>query len=195
MKKLFSLLLVICLLVPATIASAKTNQPAAKTYAKLYLGMDAAKLPMKLANGLVVDKENVEGLGYLPVIKLNGKKVWREADQSWINTNGAVQFTAASGGDTFLLYLSGATGGSAVDLVGVHKDGKVFLRKSFGGVGVDAKFIAANTVQIEIERENKKWNPERDPNAARHTDVYDVTVYQLSSKGMVKQKQFVRKAS
>ena len=194
MKKLIPLLLIVCLLLPATIVSAKSSQPAAKTYPKLYLGMDAAKLPMKLINGLVVDKENVDGFGYLPVIKLNGKKVWREADESWINTNGAVQFTAASGGDAYLLYKSGASGGSAVNVVGVHKNGKVFLRKSFGGVSVDAKFISANTIQVEIERENKKWNPERDSNAERHTGVYDVTVYQLSAKGMAKQKQFVKKA-
>ncbi|HWO55897.1 MAG TPA: hypothetical protein VNM49_16140 [Paenibacillus cookii] len=193
MKKLLSIVLIFCLLLPAASVSAKSNPPAAKTYPKLYLGMDASKLPMKLLNGLVVDKEHVDGLGFLPVIKLNGKKVWREADESWINTGGAVQFTVASGGDTFLLYLSGATGGSMVQVVGVHKNGKVFLRKSFGGVGVNATFLSANTIQVEIERENLKWNPDRDPNAARHTGVYDVTVYQLSAKGMAKQKQFVKK--
>lgn len=193
MKKLLSLLLIVCLLMPAAIVSAKSSEPAAKTYTKLYLGKDASKLPIKLINGLVVDKEDVDGLGYLPVIKLNGKKVWREADDLWINTNGTIQFTVTSGGDTYLLYLSGATGGSAVDIVGVHKNGKTFLEKSFGGVGVDAKFISANTIQVEIERDNKKWNPERDPNAARHTGIYDVTVYQVSATGLAKQKQFVKK--
>lgn len=65
MKKLLSIVLIFCLLLPAASVSAKSNPSAAKTYPKLYLGMDASKLPMKLLNGLVVDKENVDGLGFL----------------------------------------------------------------------------------------------------------------------------------
>ncbi|MDR0268162.1 hypothetical protein [Paenibacillus sp.] len=193
MRKWLTLCLVICLILPTTVVSAKTSQPAAKMYAPLHLGSEANKLPMKLSNGLVVDKEEPDGFGYLPVIKLNGKTVWREVDEAWINTGGMVQFAVTSGGDTYLLYKSGASGVSGVNLVGVHKNGKVFLKKGFGGIGTDAKFISANTIQIEIERENKKWNPDRDPNAARHTGIYDVTVYQLSDKGLAKQKQFVKK--
>ncbi|MEI0739320.1 hypothetical protein VQ056_26470 [Paenibacillus sp. JTLBN-2024] len=158
MKKLLSIVLIFCLLLPAASVSAKSNPPAAKTYPKLYLGMDASKLPMKLLNGLVVDKENVDGLGFLPVIKLNGKKVWREADESWINTGGAVQFTVASGGDTFCCICRALPAEAWSRWSGCTKNGKVFLRKSFGGVGVNATFLSANTIQVEIERENLKWN-------------------------------------
>lgn len=194
MRKWLTLCLIICLLLPTTVVSAKTSPSAAKTYASLHLGSEASKLPMKLPNGLVIDKEDKDGFGYLPVIKLNGKTVWREADESWINTGGTIQFTVTSGGDTYLFYKSGASGGSGIDLVGVNKNGKVILKKKFGGVGTEAKFLSASTLQVSIERENKKWNPERDPNAARHSGIYDVTVYQLSAKGLVKQKQFVKKA-
>ncbi len=194
MKKLLSIVLIFCLLLlPAASVSAKSNPPAAKTYPKLYLGMDASKLPMKLLNGLVVDKENVDGLGFLLGHQAERKKSMARSRRI-LDQHGRRRsiYRCIRRRHVFAVSL-GRYGGSMVQVVGVHKNGKVFLRKSFGGVGVNATFLSANTIQVEIERENPKWNPERDTNAARHTGAYDVTVYQLSAKGMAKQKQFVKK--
>lgn len=191
MRKLALLVLVFAMLVPASITGAASTKYTAKVYPAVQLAMNPKKLPVKLPNGLTIDKEPGDSL--FPVIKYAGKKVWTGKND--FEGSGDIQFTLTSGGDTFLytIYYIGASGGLGVDLVGVHANGKVFVKKNFGGIDLTAKFLKADSFEVAVEKLNPKWNPAKDSNAERHSGIYDVTVYQLTSKGIVKQKSYVRK--
>ncbi|MGF7046451.1 hypothetical protein J2T13_000927 [Paenibacillus sp. DS2015] len=192
MRKIFAFILIFSLLLPTGIIGAKSAQYTAKLYPQLNLIVDAKKFPMKLNNGLVIDKENGD-MGVFPVIKLNGKKVWSGKNE--FEGSGEVQFTVTASGDTYLYssYYHGASGPIGIDFVGVHANGRVFVKKKFGGDTAVPKFLKADSFELAIERSNPKWDPSKDSNAELHTGIYDVTIYQLTTKGIVKQKQFVRK--
>ncbi|MNT21409.1 hypothetical protein D3C72_1567470 [compost metagenome] len=191
MKKVFAFVLILTLLLPAGLSVAKAAKYTAKLYPELNLALNAKKFPMKLSSGMVIDKESGDGL--FPVIKFNGKKVWSAKND--FEGSGYVQFSVSANGDTFLYssYYIGASGGIGIDLVGVHANGRVFVKKKFSGTDVKAKFLKVDSFEVAVERLNPKWDPAKDSNAERSTGTFDVTVYQLTTKGIVKQKQFVRK--
>lgn len=187
--KYFKLLaaIFICIL---SVSSFCNIPAAAKSSSKVYpaydFNGDAGKFPKKLPNGLTIGKEKWGGYSYVPTILKGKKKVWSAAKQSIIDGGGQTQFTVTSHRDTFLSYYSGATGGEMTALVGVHQNGKVFFKKRFvSGAGLEVKFLASNKVKVAIERVKKNWDPSREPNAARHSGIWDVKEYTISTTGHI----------
>ncbi|MCX7885500.1 MAG: hypothetical protein N2448_10845 [Caloramator sp.] len=155
--------------------------------AKVYENMPLEKKnSYSLSNGLTVKKvTGYSSYGYMPGIFHGSKKIWDPLNEA-INDNGKSAFTVTNNGELFLYYISEASGGAGLSLIGVNSNGKVFLKKNFGGQDIDAKFISADSIVIKIERDNPNFDPATQPNAYRHSGIYDVTTYKLLPNGILK---------
>lgn len=187
-EKALLTLLALLMLAPMIRAEAKGNYKA-QVYPAFLLWQNPEKLPAKLSNGLVVDKASWDSDwkdAYLPVVKKDGKTIWTAKSQDPINPNGKVQFSVAANGDTVIFYQSGASGGSGANIAAIHANGKVFLRKDFVSDDTEVKLLGPTRIEVALERENPNWDPSTQPNAARHSNVYDVQVYDIGTDGKLK---------
>lgn len=182
--------LLLGMFIPANLTSAAAS--AAKVY-RLYTTEDVnSKFSQSLPNGLTV---TVQKLQYriIPAIYKGKKKVWTAG--SLAGDYGAFQFTVTKNKDTFFFYSDIAGGGIITQVVGIHSDGKLFFMKKFsGGAGVDLKFQSSDKIEVAIERLKKGWNPSKDTQADRYTDIWDLKIYSISHTGkMTTVKQSVQK--
>ncbi|MGE7119122.1 hypothetical protein ACQKIC_02765 [Peribacillus sp. NPDC046944] len=194
MRKKGTLLLIVLfmfsLVFPLTHTSAKAK---AKVYPVHMNDSGTGEFSKKLKNGLSVGIEERDEWNYTPFIKKGKKKVWSLKYLS--STFGYMQYTETKEKDTFLYYTEIAGGGARTSVVGVHSNGKVFLKKGYtSGAGLDTKFLSANTIEVAIERMKKNWDPGKEPNAEKYTDTWDVKRYSLSKTGKMKLvKKYVQK--
>ncbi len=190
------MLLAVLVLVPMARVEAKSNYKA-QVYPAFWLREHPEKLPMTLSNGLVVDKvlwDSDWEDAYVPVVKKNGKTIWTAKNQMAINPYGEVQFSVAENGDTIIVYQSGASGGSSANIAAIHGNGKVFLRKNFVSDDTDVRLLKPNRIEVAEERRNPDWDSSTQSNAERHSNIYDMRIFDIEPTGKLKLiKSWVRK--
>ncbi|MFJ8256552.1 hypothetical protein [Peribacillus asahii] len=193
MKKLARILLAMILIFSISVPFVEKSAEAAKAkvYPVYFLENIDGKFSKKLTNGLTVKIENKYGMN-TPLILKGNKKVWTAELAS---SYGFFQYTVTTNKDTFLYCTDIAGGGARTQIIGVHSNGKVFLKKLYvGGAGMDTKFLSSNKIEVAIERVKKNWNPSIHTNAERFTDIWDVKVYSISKTGEMKLvKKYVEK--
>lgn len=84
------------------------------------------------------------------------------------------------------MYSSGATAGVEVNVAAIHANGKVFLRKNFFSDDTEVKFLNPTRIEVLQERENPDWDPDTQPNAARHSNIYNIRVFDIEPTGKLK---------
>ncbi|MEK4023676.1 hypothetical protein [Sporosarcina sp. FSL W7-1283] len=157
-------------------ASAKTNEKVYKTYSP---SSEKSKFPIKLSNSLVIDiTSNKE-----PVIKKDGRAIWQGVG-GWSSSE--ISFTVTKTNDTYLYYKTGAGGTETVEVIGVNRNGKIFMNKAFGGdgAGMHARFVSSSIIEIGIE----EYSPYYDGStASKHSGSFKSKFYQLYVKGSAKE--------
>lgn len=187
-KRTLLMLLAVLVLVPMARVEAKGSYKA-QVYPAFIMWEHPKKLPMTLSNGLVVDKvlwDSDWEDAYLPVVKKNGKTVWTAKNQLPMNANGKLQFSVAENGDTVIVYSSGASAGTEANIAAIHANGKVFLRKNFFSDDTEVKFLKPTRIEVAQERENPDWDPDTQPYGARHSNIYDIRVFDIETTGKLK---------
>lgn len=164
------------LLVTGNIVSATTNE---KVYKSFSLHSEKSKFPMKLSNSLVIDITPNEE----PVIKKENRVFWQGVG-GWMSSE--ISFTVTKNNDTYLYYKTGAGGTESVEVIGVNRDGKIFMNKTFNGDGaaMHARFVSPSIIEIGIEG----YSPYYDGStASKHSGSYKSKFYQLYVNGSVKE--------
>ena len=174
---LFIMMIALQLIISSEPAAAKSNE---KVYGQYSAYAENSKFPLKLSNSLVIDMKGESGG---PRILKNNQTVW---ESSGGHVSDLISFTVTKNNDTYLYHMYGAGGGRGVIVVGVNKNGKVFLERSFSGeyASMQAQFLSASTIEIGIER----FSPYYDgTSASKHSDEYKSKFYQLYINGSTKE--------
>ncbi|PIC70813.1 hypothetical protein CSV77_05745 [Sporosarcina sp. P16b] len=172
------------LIITSETTSAKTNEKVYKTYS---LYADKSKFPIKLGNSLVIDlKGEIEG----PRILKGNRAVWEHVGGFM---SGDISFTVTKNNDTYLYYKFGSGGEEMVEVVGVDKNGKVFMKRTFGGehASMRAQFLSSSTIEIGVEKYSRYYDG---TTASKHTGEFKSKFYQLYINGSVKELAYFDKS-
>lgn len=150
MKNLMKILLAVVLTVAVFAVGDQASASGAKekVYREFSLPKEVKKFPIKLSNGLTVQTTKANGK-VVPVIKKGKITVWQGKA---LATNSKVRFTVTKNNDTFFYYSQTVSGKGNIDLIGVDKNGKVFLQdKLQEDLLLKIDFLTANTVEVAVE--------------------------------------------
>ncbi|PIC70818.1 hypothetical protein CSV77_05770 [Sporosarcina sp. P16b] len=174
---LFILIFAFQLIITSELTAAKTNEKVYRTYS---LYADKSKFPIKLSNSLVIDLKG----------ELGGPRILKDKKVVWEDTGGFVSgdisFTVTRNNDTYLYYKWGPRGTNVISVVGVNKNGKVFMDRYFFGdeASMNAQFLSASTIEISTE----KYSPFYDgTSASKHSGEFKSKFYQLYINGSFKE--------